>query len=101
MVSRRQKIHRHALCVFVSHRPVFLFHNLIPILIISAVNQSTDPESRRGFGPYLEGVGRTFVDEEGDTQVIRYGVLKDLESALDLYRENVAAFLVEPIQGVY
>ena len=60
---------------------------------------STDPDSRGGFGPYLEGVGPTFVDEEGDTQVIRYGVLKDLESALNLYGENVAAFLVEPIQG--
>ena len=62
-------------------------------------SMSTDPESRGGFGPYLEGVGPTFVDEEGDTQMIRYGVLKDLESALDLYGENVAAFLVEPIQG--
>jgi len=60
---------------------------------------STDPDSRGGFGPYLEGVGPTYVDEEGDTQVIRYGVLKDLERALDLYGENVAAFLVEPIQG--
>jgi ornithine--oxo-acid transaminase len=60
---------------------------------------STDPDSRGGFGPYLEGVGPTYVDEEGDTQMIRYGVLKDLERALDLYGENVAAFLVEPIQG--
>jgi acetylornithine/succinyldiaminopimelate/putrescine aminotransferase len=39
------------------------------------------------------------VDEEGDTQAIRYGVLKDFKRALDLYGENVAAFLVEPIQG--
>jgi acetylornithine/succinyldiaminopimelate/putrescine aminotransferase len=62
-------------------------------------SMSTDPDSRGGFGPYLEGVGPTFVDEEGDTQMIRYGVLKDLESALDLYGEDVAAFLVEPIQG--
>jgi len=60
---------------------------------------STDPESRGGFGPYLEGVGPTYIDEEGDTQMIRYGVLKDLENALKLYGENVAAFLVEPIQG--
>ena len=62
-------------------------------------SMSTDPESRRDFGPYLEGVGPTYVDEEGDTQTIRYGVLKDLENALNLYGENVAAFLVEPIQG--
>ena len=60
---------------------------------------STDPDSRGGFGPYLEGVGPTFVDEEGDIQTIRYGVLKDLENALNLNGENVAAFLVEPIQG--
>ena len=69
------------------------------MLIDFCYSMSTDPESRGGFGPYLEGVGPTFVDEEGDTQMIRYGVLKDLESALDLYGENVAAFLVEPIQG--
>jgi len=66
---------------------------------LGIISMSTDPESRGGFGPYLEGVGPTYVDEEGDTQVIRYGVLKDLERAFDLYGENVAAFLVEPIQG--
>jgi len=66
---------------------------------LGIISMSTDPDSRGGFGPYLEGVGPTYVDEEGDTQMIRYGVLKDLESALDLYGENVAAFLVEPIQG--
>ncbi|KAF8816884.1 ornithine aminotransferase [Phlegmacium glaucopus] len=66
---------------------------------LGIISMSTDPESRGGFGPYLEGVGPTYVDEEGDTRVIRYGVLKDLEKALDLYGENVAAFLVEPIQG--
>jgi len=66
---------------------------------LGIISMSTDPDSRGGFGPYLEGVGPTFVDEEGETQMIRYGVLKDLETALDLYGENVAAFLVEPIQG--
>lgn len=59
---------------------------------------STDPESRGGFGPYLEGVGPTFVDG-GKTSTIRYGVLEDLERALELHGKNVAAFLVEPIQG--
>ena len=34
-------------------------------------SMSTDPESRRDFGPYLEGVGPTFVNEEGDTQMIQ------------------------------
>lgn len=60
---------------------------------------STDPESRGGFGPYLEGVGPVYVDEEGDSQVIRYGVLEDVERALNVHGQNVAAFLVEPIQG--
>lgn len=60
---------------------------------------STDPESRGGFGPYLEGVGPVYVDEEGEPQVIRYGVLEDVEHALRVHGQNVAAFLVEPIQG--
>ena len=60
---------------------------------------STDPESRGGFGPYLEGVGPVFVNEEGDPQTLRYGVLEDIEAALRVHGENVAGILVEPIQG--
>ena len=56
---------------------------------------STDPESRRDFGPYLEGVGPTYVDN-GEVKYIRYGVIEDLRRALELHGENVAAFLVEP-----
>ena len=59
---------------------------------------STDPESRTGFGPYLQGVGPSF-DDNGTTKVIRYGEISDLERALELHGKNVAAFLVEPIQG--
>lgn len=59
---------------------------------------STDPESRGGFGPYLEGVGPTYVDN-GCVRTIRFGEILDLERALELYGKNVAAFLVEPIQG--
>ncbi|KAF9529146.1 ornithine-oxo-acid aminotransferase [Crepidotus variabilis] len=66
---------------------------------LGIISMSTDPESRGGFGPYLEGVGPTFMDEEGDLTTIRYGVLEDLERALAIHGENVAAFLVEPIQG--
>lgn len=65
---------------------------------LGIISMSTDPESRGGFGPYLEGVGPTFVDG-GKTSTIRYGVLEDLERALELHGKNVAAFLVEPIQG--
>jgi ornithine--oxo-acid transaminase len=59
---------------------------------------STDPDSRTGFGPYLQGVGPTFVDGK-ETCMIRFGIIEDLERALELHGKNVAAFLVEPIQG--
>lgn len=59
---------------------------------------STDSESRGGFGPYLEGVGPIFNDK-GTMRTIRYGEISDLARALELYGENVAAFLIEPIQG--
>ncbi|KAG6833409.1 ornithine aminotransferase [Tephrocybe sp. NHM501043] len=65
---------------------------------LGVISMSTDPESRTGFGPYLQGVGPTFVDG-GVTKTIRFGHLEDLERALELYGKNVAAFLVEPIQG--
>ena len=60
---------------------------------------STDPESRGGFGPYLPGVGPTFNDEDSNESLIRYGVIEDLERALELHGKSTAAFLVEPIQG--
>lgn len=65
---------------------------------IGVISMSTDPESRRGFGPYLEGVGPTYVDG-GEVKYIRFGVISDLERALELHGGNVGAFLVEPIQG--
>ena len=59
---------------------------------------STDPESRGGFGPYLDGVGPVYNDN-GDLRTIRYGKISDVERAFELYGKNVASFLVEPIQG--
>lgn len=53
---------------------------------LGIISASTDPDSRRNFGPYLPG----FV-------TIPYNDLKALNSAL--HDENVVAFLVEPIQG--
>ncbi|WVQ99514.1 ornithine-oxo-acid transaminase [Kwoniella sp. CBS 9459] len=61
---------------------------------IGIISMSTDPESRTGFGPFLEGVGPKW-----DTGVIRYNHPEDLEAALEKYGHEVAAFLVEPIQG--
>lgn len=60
---------------------------------------STDPESRGGFGPYLSGVGPTYKDQDGTFQTIRYGHIEDFKRALDYFGKNVAAFLLEPIQG--
>ena len=53
---------------------------------ISIISMSTDPESKANFGPYTPG----FI-------VIPYNDLNALEVALE--DPNVAAFLVEPIQG--
>jgi len=65
---------------------------------ISVISMSTDPESRNGFGPYLEGVGPNFRD--GDAiRTIRYGEIEEIRRALELHGKDVAAVLLEPIQG--
>jgi len=66
---------------------------------IGVISMSNDPESRTGFGPFLEGVGPTVTLGDGQVHHIRYNNINDLEVALDIHGENVAAFLVEPIQG--
>jgi len=65
---------------------------------LGVISLSTDPESRGGFGPYLDGVGPTYEDE-GKIRFIRFGEISDLERALEFHGDNVAAFLIEPIQG--
>ena len=61
---------------------------------LGVISMSTDPESRDGFGPFLDRVGPGVEDLK-----IRYNNADDLEKVLDKYGEEVAAFLVEPIQG--
>ena len=61
---------------------------------IGIISMSTDPESRKGFGPYLDNVG-----PEWDGEMIRYNNVEDLERVLERHGETTAAFLVEPIQG--
>lgn len=61
---------------------------------IGIISMSTDPESRVGFGPFLDGVGPQW----GELK-IRYNSPEDLERVLERHGEEVAAFLVEPIQG--
>ncbi|HUM53065.1 MAG TPA: ornithine--oxo-acid transaminase [Chitinophagales bacterium] len=53
---------------------------------IAAISSSTDPSSYGGFGPYVPGIVK-----------IPYNNLVALEEALQ--DKNVAAFMVEPIQG--
>lgn len=52
----------------------------------AAISSSTDPSSYEGFGPYMPGY-----------DIVPYNNLKALEKAFK--NKNVAAFMVEPIQG--
>ena len=53
---------------------------------LAAISSSTDPSSFKGFGPYMPGFG-----------LVPYNDLAALETVLQ--DPNVAAFMVEPIQG--
>jgi len=53
---------------------------------LAAISSSTDPSSFKGFGPYMPGFG-----------LVPYNDLDALEEALK--DKEVAAFMVEPIQG--
>ncbi|RFM29169.1 ornithine--oxo-acid transaminase [Deminuibacter soli] len=53
---------------------------------LAAVSSSTDPSSYRGFGPYMPGF-----------ELVPYNNIPALAKALE--DKNVAAFMVEPIQG--
>lgn len=53
---------------------------------LGAISASIDPDSRKGFGPYVPGY-----------EIIAYNDLTALEKALQ--DPNVAGFMVEPIQG--
>ena len=53
---------------------------------LAAISSSTDPSSFKGFGPFMPGFG-----------LVSYNDLAALEN--ELKDSNVAAFMVEPIQG--
>lgn len=61
---------------------------------IGIISMSTDPESRTGFGPFLDNVG-----PQWENDLIRYNNVEDLERVLERHGKETAAFLVEPIQG--
>ena len=52
---------------------------------ITIVTMSTDPDARKGYGPFTPGF-----------KVIEYGNMDELKAAIN---PNTVAFLVEPIQG--
>ncbi len=53
---------------------------------LAAISSSTDPSSYKGFGPYMPGF-----------EIVPYNNITALEAAFQ--DKNVAAFMVEPIQG--
>ncbi|KAL7574749.1 hypothetical protein ACA910_017313 [Epithemia clementina (nom. ined.)] len=55
---------------------------------LAAVSTSTDPTSYRGFGPYMPGFSN-----------VPYNDLGSLEMEFQRDADNIAAFMVEPIQG--
>lgn len=52
------------------------------------ISASTDPDCRKGFGPFTPGIVK-----------IPYNDAKALEDVICEHGENIAAFIVEPIQG--
>ncbi|KAJ5376667.1 ornithine aminotransferase [Penicillium cosmopolitanum] len=62
----------------------------------AAISLSSDPESREHYGPYLPGIGCTI---PGTEKPIAYNDKTALREAFEAAGPNLAAFLVEPIQG--
>ncbi|GAA6064193.1 hypothetical protein JCM10212_005774 [Sporobolomyces blumeae] len=65
---------------------------------IGIISMSTDPESTNQFGPFVPQTGPR-CPVAGDKGRIPYNDVAALERALDAHGKDVAAFLVEPIQG--
>ncbi|KAL5364427.1 pyridoxal phosphate-dependent transferase [Aspergillus floccosus] len=61
-----------------------------------AISLSSDPESRENYGPFLPGIGCTI---PGTKKPITFGDKAALQDAFKSAGDNLAAFLVEPIQG--
>lgn len=77
-----------------------------------AISLSTDfVDSKKNFGPFLNNISssvnhhhhhehhQTDPSQEVGKLTIRYGVIEDLELAFENHAENIAAIILEPIQG--
>ncbi|CRG90158.1 ornithine--oxo-acid transaminase [Talaromyces islandicus] len=62
----------------------------------AAISLSSDPESRDNYGPYLPNIGHSI---PGTDKPIVYNDKALLREAFEKAGPNLAAFLVEPIQG--
>ncbi|KAL4739886.1 ornithine aminotransferase [Aspergillus similis] len=63
---------------------------------MAAISLSSDPESRENYGPYVPNIGCTI---PGTGKPITYNDKAALREAFEKAGANLAAFLVEPIQG--
>ena len=55
---------------------------------LAAISSSNDPTATKGFGPYMPGFSS-----------VEYNSLEALEAELEKDAANIAAFMVEPVQG--
>ncbi|KAJ9144150.1 Ornithine aminotransferase [Pleurostoma richardsiae] len=61
---------------------------------LSILSASTDESYRKNCGPWMPGVGAFCAGEE-----VRFGVIEDLERAFQKCGHQIAAYLIEPVQG--
>jgi ornithine--oxo-acid transaminase len=55
---------------------------------LAAISSSSDPTAYTGFGPYMPGFSS-----------VKYNDVRELEAVFAEDAANIAAFMVEPIQG--
>lgn len=63
---------------------------------IGAISLSTDPQSRNDFGPFVPRIGAVC---EGSDAALEYNNVESLRKALQAHGPEVAALIIEPIQG--
>ena len=66
---------------------------------MASISLSSEGICRDGFGPFVPNMGPTITRPNGETFDVRYNHPEDLEEALELHGRNVAAFIIESVQG--